>query len=75
MASEEDSSPTPDDRWSAYKDPYKSSSLRTRLTEEPGPDLSEYIERVMEQRSPRKRHERMYKVSSFESPQNLKNLG
>ncbi|KAL4223554.1 hypothetical protein ACF0H5_017024 [Mactra antiquata] len=58
----EDNTQQPDDRWSGFVDPERNSFTGRKTVEDPGPDLSEYLEKVIQQRSPRKQHERMYKM-------------
>ncbi|KAH3887482.1 hypothetical protein DPMN_011499 [Dreissena polymorpha] len=55
--------PTPvaaDDRWSAFQDPDRPFTRRVKKVEDQGPALEEYFRKVLRQRSPRRRHEKMY---------------
>lgn len=53
-----------DDRWSGFVDPVSSGTFGAKKQREPVPDLSEFLGKVLKQKSPRDRQEKQYKVAA-----------
>jgi len=53
-----------DDRWSAFQDPQKFLLRKVKKKEDPGPGLEEFFRKLLRHKSPRKQHEKIFKVTA-----------